>query len=557
MKFSKKFKKGLAFFKKNWPEIVLILIFFLFSWWLMWHTFNYKEGTIYVASKAWSDFAANIPLIRSFSWGNNFPPEYPLFPGEPIRYHFLFYLLVGFLEKVHLPLSWALNLPSFVGLGSLLAMIYFFSKFLFKKRGVACLSVFFFLFNGSLSFLEFFRQQPLSLVTPLEIIANKQFPSFGPYDGKIVSAFWNLNIFTNQRHLAGAYTLTLFVVYLLVRSAKTKKRLSSWQILISGIIFGLLPFYHKAVFLMLGVIMVWLSLCLPKLRPSIFFSLMIGGILALPQVLYQLKGTQSFFVINPGYLVDRPLTIPKFLTYWFFNLGLGMFLIPLGFLFSKKIAKKILAGFFLLFLIGNLFQFSPEMAANHKFFNLFLIVGNMFSAWAIYHLWRKNILGKSLVPILVFLLIFSGMIDFFPIKNDSLMTVADAPKNPDIFWIKENTPPDAIFLNSSYIYHPASLAGRKIFLGWPYFAWSAGYDTYQRDKLIKELFQGKSQLAICSQLLENKIDYLALGAKGKTDLPVNFSFFEKNFIPVYQNQETELRIFSVNQSCYHFSKQDE
>jgi len=69
-----------SFWKKNWLEIIFFAALFLFSWWLVWHTFDYKDNTIYIATKAWSDFAANIPLIRSFSWGKNFPPEYPLFP---------------------------------------------------------------------------------------------------------------------------------------------------------------------------------------------------------------------------------------------------------------------------------------------------------------------------------------------------------------------------------------------------------------------------------------------------------------------------------------------
>src|SRR5574340_918749 len=94
------------------PEICLSIAAFCFSVWLMFHTFSYQSGSMLIAIKAWSDFASHIPLIRSFSLGNNFPPEYPIFPGEPIRYHFLFYLLVGLLEKAGLRIDWALNLPS-------------------------------------------------------------------------------------------------------------------------------------------------------------------------------------------------------------------------------------------------------------------------------------------------------------------------------------------------------------------------------------------------------------------------------------------------------------
>ena len=115
----------------------------LFSWWLMWHTFDYRQKTLFIATKAWSDFSATLPLARSFSWGKNWPPEHPLFPGEPIKYHFLFYLGVGFLEKLGLNLGWALNLPSLLGFWGLLVMIYLLTKLLFKNKSIGFLTVIF------------------------------------------------------------------------------------------------------------------------------------------------------------------------------------------------------------------------------------------------------------------------------------------------------------------------------------------------------------------------------------------------------------------------------
>src|SRR3989304_6961080 len=70
----------------------LFLLLFLFSFYLMFYTFGYdaKRSTMLIAPKLWSDFGAHIPLIRSFSMGDNWPPASPLYPGEPIRYHFGF-----------------------------------------------------------------------------------------------------------------------------------------------------------------------------------------------------------------------------------------------------------------------------------------------------------------------------------------------------------------------------------------------------------------------------------------------------------------------------------
>ncbi|PJE69228.1 hypothetical protein COU96_00865 [Candidatus Shapirobacteria bacterium CG10_big_fil_rev_8_21_14_0_10_38_14] len=534
--------------KKNWLEIIFLGILFVFSWWLMWHTFNYKDGVIYIATKAWSDFAAHLPLIRSFSWGKNFPPEYPLFPGEPIRYHFLFYFLVGMLEKIGLPLDWALNLPSVFGFWSLLVIIYLLAKLFFNKKSVAFLAVLFFLFNGSLSFLEFFKQHPLSFNTPKEIITNNTFPSFGPYDGKIVSAFWNLNIFTNQRHLGASYFLVLSIIYLLLKAVKLNKKLKPWQILLMGFIFGIMPFFHKAAFLITGPILLSLFLYLPKLRRPIFIIGLIATFLALPQLTYQFRGEIPLISFHPGYLIAYPLTVKKFFFYWFQNLGVSLILIPAGFLLSNKLAKKLFLAVLPLFFIGNLFQFSPEIAANHKFFNLFLIIGNMFSAWVIYKVWQKKFFGKLIAFLLIFFLVFSGIIDFFPIKNDSLGAINDAPKNPDILWIKENTPPDSIFLNSSYLYHPASLAGRKIFLGWPYFSWSAGYNTNKKDQLAKQIWTNDNKKEVCFLLRKNNIYGVILEEKSP-DFPINVLFWKNNFYPSYRRKDNSLIIYEIHKNC--------
>ena len=540
------------FLKRFWPETILFATAFVFSSWLMWHTFSYQNHTFYIAAKAWSDFAAHLPLIRSFSWGQNFPPEYPLFPGEPIHYHFLFYALVGFLERLGLSIDWALNFPSALAFLGLILALYFLAKLLFKSRFVSFLSVILFLFNGSFAFLEFFKNHHLSLRTPIEIFQNNTFPSFGPYDGKIVSAFWNLNIYTNQRHLALAFGLILLAFILILKSLTQNQTITLRRAVFIGFFLGLIPFIHSAGFVMAIVVFAGLSLIFKNQWRALLTIVLIAAALGFPQIfLAQGADATRNFRFNPGYLIAGRLTLANFLTYWFLNLGLSFFLIPLGLAKANSLAKGVFLAFCPLFIIGNLFQFSPEMAANHKFFNLFLIIGNIFVASAVFLIWQKKIFGKILAMVIIFFLTLSGIIDFFPIKNDSSLTIDDFPKNPDITWIKEKTPPKSVFLNSSYLYHPASLAGRKIFLGWPYFAWSAGYDTDQRGKIMKAIYENKDKNKICQLLTNNKIDYLITeDTRGDKNLPeIDLESFQTTFEPVYSNPKNNFQIYEVKSNC--------
>lgn len=544
-------KKCIKFIKKNLLEIFLILIFFVFSFWLMFSTFGYKNGEMLIASKAWSDFASTIPLIRSFSFGNNFPPQYPIFPGLPIHYHFLFYLMVGFLEKVGFRINFALNILSVLGFFGLLLMIYYFAKNIFVSRSVGVLSIVLFMFNGSLSFIYFFKNHLLSKNIIYEIISNQRFSSFGPYDNGIVSAFWNLNIYTNQRHLAPAFAISLLIIFLFINPV-LKKKISNLKLsILLGIILGFYFYFHLAVFFITVVILICLGLLFKELRKSMYVILLIGGLIALPQYLYLEYGESSFKpFFSPGYLAAHNLTFISFLQYWIVNLGLHTVLIPLGFIFAPKNIKKIFIPFFVIFIIGNLFQFSPEMAANHKFFNYFMIIGVMFSSYFLIKLWKRGILLKSIVVILFFFLILSGTIDFFPIYNDSKVTLPDYPINPDVKWVIQNTPPSSVFLNTQYLYDPASLAGRKIFLGWPYFPWSAGYDTLTRDNLRMNLLNSDDVNLFCKEISRYNINYVEVNLiSNASNFPINNNFFQKNFDRVYENNQEQYIIYSIKKKC--------
>lgn len=569
-------------FKHHSLELVLFILFLFFSIWVMFGTFSYKNGSMMIATKAWSDFANHVPLIRTFSFGENFPPQDPLFSGEPIHYHFLFYMLVGFLEKFGVRIDYALNIPSTIGFFALLAIIYIFGTRLFRSRAVGVLSVLFFLFNGTLSFLEFFKEHPLSNHIVQDIITNTTFPSFGPYDHKIVSAFWNLNIYTNQRHLAAAYAFGLLIIYLVFYYSRKEKHhpenhtkyhvkgvkqlfssffkdpfglkegKTNWELcIILGVLLGFSFFFHLAVFLMTSVVLGCMFLFFRKYRIPAAVILSIAAILAIPQYgyLHSSTGGSGFGLkIVPGYLVFDHLTLMNFIQYWVYNFGLHFILIPIGFFIAPKPVKKLFIGFLALFLIGNLFQFAPEMAENHKFFNFYLLFGSMLSAYVLVLLWKKSFYLKPLVIVLTFFLIFSGIIDFFPVANDGKLALADYPVNQDVKWIIQHTPPDAIILNTNYLYDIDSIAGRRIFLGWPYFPWSAGFDTTTRSNQIKQFFTLTDIPQLCNFLHSNKLEYVTLTTPTE-DFPFNPQFWQQHFTPVYTDPQTRVTIYKASDIC--------
>lgn len=540
-------RRGIKIIKGKTLPTIFWLFAFILSFAIMFGTFGYDKGKIMIGTHLWSDFAAHIPLIRSFSLGWNFPPEYPIFPNYPIHYHFLFYLIVGMLEKAGLRIDIALNILSTLSFFLLLIIIYKLTVLLFKNRAVGYLSVILFLFNGSFSFIEFFNSNSLKInLLPYKIFTNTQFPSWGPYDGKIVSAFWNLNIYTNQRHLALSFFLTLYAFYFFLKRETKKEDLSYMSVILIGLISGLCYFLNQSVFLIYLVTLVGFIIFFRQNSRKIILSLAITIAVALPQFFYVNSAGLAF---NPtfkfGYLSSNNLTFFNFMYYWIFNLGINLITIPLGFYFASHREKKIFIIFFSFFILGNSFIFTPDIAANHKFFNFFMIAGSMFSAFALIKLWKNSLL-RPFVLVLFILLTLSGFIEIFPIFNDRKIALPDYKTNETVSWIKNYTNPNSTFLNTSFLYDDASIAGRKIFLGWPYFPWSAGYNTNNRSLEIKTFFGLRNNKKICGFLKKNKIDYISLTSPSEY-FPFDLKYWMANFKPIWTKNNNI--IFSSNKIC--------
>jgi len=127
-------------------------------------------------------------------------------------------------------------------------------------------------------------------------------------------------------------------------------------------------------------------------------------------------------------------------------------------------------------------------------------------------LWRfsmggTTLPGKFVATVLFLLVIPGGIIDFFPIHNTGWSEVTYR-NDAMIDWLKKNTSPRDIFLTDRFVNHPILMAGRRVFYGWPYYSWGAGYDASKRDKLYITLFESRDPWKVYHLLKENGIKYV-------------------------------------------------
>src|SRR6266480_1235822 len=545
--------------------------------WMMFASFNTKAGKLQIANPEYSDFGPNTALMQSFAVGHNFPTEYPHFSGDRIRYHFLFYFQAGNLEFLGLDPAWSLNLLSIITLVAMLVIVMTLGEVLFNSRAVGRLGSLLFFFFGSLSYVPFLRKQASVQAAIQAITHQRDYlQTIFPYRGDAWGT-WSQVTYLNQRHFASAIGILLLVlVFLVIRyravAAKRAKARAATQtmtdqpnglpdtapvsvsanpsgdvresqiemssvsvatqsteetaitaepfiatlppFLFSGALLGLLPMWNSAVFIAAAAILGLLFILCPR-RLQMLALAVTAGLIALPQMVFLATGSaraQMPKLLHWGYTIDHPtaLNVVKYLGFIF---GFKWLLIALALVFATNLQRRFFLAVFSLLAVAFCFQFTIESLANQKFFHIWVIIVNLFVAFALWRLWHLSLAGTTLAGkfaaiVTTLLIIPGGLIDFFPIHNTGWSEVA-YKNDPLIDWLNKNTTPRDIFLTDRFVNHPILMAGRRILYGWPYYAWSAGYNAGKYDRLYTELFEDKDPWKVYHLLKENGISYVA------------------------------------------------
>jgi hypothetical protein len=578
--------------------------FFLAACYLMFGTLWLKGGNVRMAFVVWNDFGPNLSLVQSFAIGHNFPTEYPHFIGYPIRYHFLFWFQAGNLEFLGLNMAWAVNLISVLSLLAMLILFLTLGEVLFDSRAVARIGTAMFFVPGTLAYVPFLHSQG-SFSRALDAVRHlRHWLSSGyPYRGEDWG-IWSLGVFYVQRHLnVGIGILLIVLIFLVLRyrtvaakqlatdlstdattpgpSASTEiprdtrrgdpsqseslpapgsdltvSRMETFRatvpaFIFSGVLLGLLPMWNSAVFVAAAAILALLLILFP-LRLQMLALAVVAGAIALPQMLYLSTGSgraPTPHLIHWGYTLDHP-TAWNITKYLGFTFGLKWLLVAVALVFATSLQRRIFLALLSLILVAFSFQFSVELLINHKFLNTWVTIINLFVAYALWRTWKVRLIGKVAAIVLAISVSLGGFIEWFRIHND---TIVDVPfnQNPLSTWLQANTNPKDVFLSDRFILDPILLNGRRIFYGWPYFAWGSGYATHDRDVLYEKMFTQKDPAQLVHLLNENGIRYVAIDngvrfgfLRAKLNEPVYKRYFETVFEDK-QNRFGALTIYRI------------
>lgn len=571
-------------FSRN-PKFIAILCLQVISiFWgifLTQRSFQLNGSTLAAGATVFSDLAPHTANVRNFAFGN-IPSSYPHFAGAGMNYHFFFYYLCGLLNALGLRLDWAINLPSILGILAFMQSLFYISILLTRKLSAGFLSLIFFCFRSSFSgFSVFFAELRESNNLWLSF---KNLWSSSSYSGPLQHDDWglyNLNVYANQRHLLFVLSIAVWVLISFYPSLKNKSKVT-WQEIIGLSFLGLpMAYWHGSVLISLNLILiVWALFSKSKAQYLTFGITNVLGALVMLKIFTKPGNSGSMFknIFHFGYILDNPniISITQFLLILY---GISLFIIVLTpFLLKEKSLKIVSASLLLPVIFAFTISLTPDTTVNHKFFIFTQILFIPFISHFMVNLWTYarsktaenqgkiykkastksarttkliNYLCKTACIVGIFIMTFSGIIDFSVYKNASLNRVEIQTADNFSQWMYQHTEPNSINLTPPWHYHSYFATGRMSYFGWPYYAQSAGYDIETREQEIRRILLAElnDYRRTKDYLQKNNINYLMIDDfwRNYEDVFINEDQLAQWFPEAaYFPEQNNLRIYKIS-----------
>lgn len=546
-------------------EALFFLILFIFLTWIMFYVFYIRDGILYSGFTVYGDYAPHTAMMRSFSRGGNFPTQYPHFGGEDVKYHFMFQFLVGNLEYLGLRIDVAYNLVSVFALLGFLMVLYCLAKRITGSRKAGVLTVFFFFFRSSLTFFRFLWEH-LRAGDLLQVLAENT--SFIGYTTNEDWGLWNFNVYLNQRHLAFGLLIVALALWFYLDwvdagcSHKEKGAIwlrnriftkEAWKFrnpegaLAMGMVLGLTAFWNGAA--VIGGLLILMGF-------AVFSDGKLDYLLtALVAVFFSVLQTKIFIsgsAVKTSFywgFISEDKSIPGVL--WYLIQMSGIFFVGalvLFFFLKKRAQKAVLVSCLFPLVFAFCMSLTPDVTVNHKYIMISYAFLAMFWALAAVRIFQKKAAGRIFSVALAVCLTATGIYDFVIILRNNgpghRVTVFMESSLTD--WLSDNLDHTDLILTPEYSMNEVTMSGVMMYLGWPYYAWSAGYDTYGRAAKAVEIYTSQDAETVRNLVEQEKITYILYEEGMEFEGEICREDTIKELYPLaYQSEDGRIRIYEA------------
>src|SRR5215475_5483388 len=518
----------------------------------------YPDGMHTAPANNYGDLPFHFSAITSFAYGENLPPQNPIFAGMKFTYPFLIDFLTAFFIRCGADWRSAFFVENIALALGLVRLIEALTLKIFNNITAARVAPVIFLFNGGLGFINFiygFGAQSDALSTFLWNL-----PKTYTMNAELALASSNTplrwgNVFTTllipQRSMLFGLPFVAMIIALWwmafgetegqrdggTAGQREKEPLSTSlrlsvplslrrrYLLAAGILAGLLPMLHSHGFFSVMIASAPMLLLFRSIDWAAFFAPVAA--LAAPQAWY-LSGSQ---VRNELF---KPLDHwweagnSNPLLFWAVNAGIFILLLIAALLIRKIISSRqalFYLPFALWFFVPNFVSLAPWTWDNIKVLVYWSLASAPFVAAALAYLFTQRlIIVRGLAAALLIGLTFSGALDvtraISPAEN---VTVFGRAELEVAALLREKTPPRALILHAPIHNSVVALSGRQSVMGYPGHLWTHGINYAQREIDVKTIYQGGAQMI--EPLSRLGIDYVIVGPVERQQLQADDTRF--------------------------------
>jgi hypothetical protein len=520
-------------------SLVYALAIVIVTWFVADRTFFANQDGLFIGNvNNLGDLPYHAQITASFAYGDNYPPQNPVFAGSGFSYHYI----SDFLAAVFVAAGASLRegiLVVTLALGLALgALVHRWARDLTGNAIAARLAPLLLFFSGGLGFLVLLNDARVGghglLGTFFESDARYTMQNEGIFRfGNSVTT-----LLVPQRGLLLGMGLAVIVLTLLWREVDLDvpkvKAGRSWReairqglgerrMIVAGILTGLLPIVHVHTFAVVFGTAFLLGLVFRQWRgdrwrawvPYVVATVLV----ALPVAAVTASGSQANASSFVGFELGWEHGQNNLLIFWLANAGTFIPLLVAAYawrgerpLLSRKLVLYSIP-FLAWFVVPNVLRLAPWIWDNIKVLIYWWLGGVPLVALVLARLWQEYRLAGRIAAVgLAVVVMASGGLDVARATVGQTYQEFDRDGIAFAEMIREETPPSAVVLTAPTYNTPVFLTGRPVFMGYTGFLFANGLPYPEREQEVKTIYSGAA--GADALIARNRIEYIVVGPQG-------------------------------------------
>ena len=513
-------------------------------WFISERTFFETPDGMYIGNvNNLGDLPYHVQISASFAYGQNFPPQNPVFAGSGFSYHYIADFLAASFVAAGATLIEGMLIVNLALGTSLLVLVHRWARELTGNAVAARLAPLLLALSGGLGWLTLIDQARAGERGLIEAFTGTDARYTIEPDGLYRFGNAVTTLLIPQRGLLLGMGLAVIVFTLLWRhlgervpagGARWRPLLGGPRMVVAGLLTGILPIVHAHTFAVVLGTAFLLGVVFAQWRDGRWRSWLVYVVAALgtaiPILAWTARGSQAslaaFFGLELGW--DHGQNDP--LWFWFTNTGAFIPVLVIAYAWQgrRPLPRKLLLfslPFLMWFLAPNVFRLAPWLWDNIKVLAYWWLGSVPIVALVLARLWASRPVARIGAVVLSVVLMSAGALDVLRASVGTAYQEFDRDGIAFAQMIRDRTSPTAVILTTPTYNTPVFLTGRRVFMGYAGFLWANGLPYVEREQDLRAIYAGEPGAE--DLLASSGISYIVLGPQERREVAPNESFLAR------------------------------